>query len=63
VSAIYLMLPVSLLLAGIFLIAYWWSVRSGQFEDTTTPALRILPDEPPVSPPASQSDSHNQNTP
>lgn len=62
-SAIYLMLPVSLLLAGIFLLAYWWAVRSGQFEDTTTPALRILPDEPPPAPPDSEPDSPNQHTP
>jgi cbb3-type cytochrome oxidase maturation protein len=43
--AIYLMLPVSLLLALIFLIAYLWSVRSGQYEDTHTPSLRILADD------------------
>lgn len=44
-TAIYLMLPVSLLLAFIFLLAYIWSVRSGQYEDTATPALRPLADE------------------
>lgn len=44
-SAIYLMLPVSLLLALIFLMAYIWSVRSGQYDDTTTPALRMLADD------------------
>lgn len=44
-TAIYLMLPVSLLLALIFLIAYVWSVRSGQYEDTRTPSLRILADD------------------
>ncbi|MCU0787454.1 MAG: cbb3-type cytochrome oxidase assembly protein CcoS [Verrucomicrobia bacterium] len=44
-TAIYLMLPVSLLLALIFLIAYVWSVRSGQYDDTRTPALRILTDD------------------
>ena len=44
-TAIYLMLPVSLLLALIFLIAYIWSVRSGQYEDTSTPALRILTED------------------
>ncbi|MCU0770196.1 MAG: cbb3-type cytochrome oxidase assembly protein CcoS [Verrucomicrobia bacterium] len=44
-TAIYLMLPVSLLLALIFLIAYVWSVRSGQYEDTDTPAMRILTEE------------------
>jgi len=62
-SAIYIMLPASLLLAGIFLAAYVWSVRSGQFEDTTTPAMRILPDDKPISPEVTASDSNNQNKP
>ncbi len=62
-SAIYIMLPASLLLAGIFLAAYIWSVRSGQFEDTTTPAMRILPDDKPISPEVTASDSNNQNKP
>jgi len=44
-TAIYLMLPASLLLALIFLIAYLWSVRSGQYDDTRTPSLRILTDD------------------
>lgn len=44
-TAIYLMLPVSLLLGLIFLIAYIWSVRTGQYEDTSTPALRILTED------------------
>jgi len=43
--ALYLMLPVSLLLALIFLIAYVWSVRSGQYDDMRTPSLRILVDD------------------
>ena len=62
-SAIYLMLPVSLLLAGIFLAAYIWSVRSGQFEDTTTPAMRILPEDTTISPEVTALDSKNQNKP
>jgi len=62
-SAIYIMLPVSLLLAGFFLVAYIWSVRSGQFEDTETPALRILPEDKSISPKPSISESNNQNTP
>jgi cbb3-type cytochrome oxidase maturation protein len=33
-----------------FLIAFVWAVRSGQFDDTCTPAVRVLfdiPDSPP----------------
>jgi cbb3-type cytochrome oxidase maturation protein len=60
-SAIYFMLPASILLAGIFLAAYIWSVRSGQFEDTQTPALRILPDDKPISPEDSPSETQPQH--
>jgi cbb3-type cytochrome oxidase maturation protein len=49
VSTIYFMIPATLLIAGGFLAAYIWSVRSGQFEDTCTPAMRILPDDKPIS--------------
>ncbi len=28
--------------AGGFLIAFIWAAKSGQFDDTTTPAIRIL---------------------
>ena len=47
-TTIYLMIPVTLLIAGGFLLAYIWSVRSGQFEDTCTPAMRMLSDEKPL---------------
>jgi cbb3-type cytochrome oxidase maturation protein len=63
VSAIYIMLPVSLLLAGIALAAYIWSVRSGQFEDTQTPAMRILPDDQPLSPIQSKSEINQHDKP
>lgn len=29
-----------------FLFAFIWSVKSGQFQDTVTPSIRILLDEP-----------------
>ena len=41
-SAIYLLVLASLALAGAFLVAFIWAVRSGQYEDTATPALRKL---------------------
>ena len=62
-SAIYIMLPLSLLLAGIFLGAYIWSVRSGQFEDTQTPAMRMLPDDISSSGTPKSPDIESQNKP
>lgn len=35
----------SLVLALGFLFAFIWSVKSGQIDDTTTPAYRILDDD------------------
>ncbi len=44
---IYVLLPLSLFFGICGLLAYLWSVRSGQFEDLETPAHRILfEDEP-----------------
>jgi cbb3-type cytochrome oxidase maturation protein len=42
---LYLLIPLSVAL--VFLIAgiFWWSVRSGQFEDLEGPAYRILMDD------------------
>lgn len=37
------LIPVSLVIALAFLIAFIWAVRTGQFEDTQTPAMRMLP--------------------
>ena len=51
-SAIYLLIPLSLLVATGFLAAFIWAVRSGQYEDTQTPALRVLTEEPPGATPS-----------
>ncbi|MFN8345805.1 MAG: cbb3-type cytochrome oxidase assembly protein CcoS [Spirosomataceae bacterium] len=44
-SALILLLSVSLLVAGGFLIAFIWSVRQGQYDDDYTPSIRILFDD------------------
>ena len=58
-SAICLLISLSLLVALGFLVAFIWAVRSGQYEDTQTPSMRILMDEvassSPASPPAAKS--------
>ena len=38
----YLLIGVSLFAAIIFLGAFIWAVRNGQFDDNETPAIRIL---------------------
>jgi cbb3-type cytochrome oxidase maturation protein len=46
-SVVIILILASLSIGLVFLGAFIWSVRSGQYEDTTTPSLRILADEPP----------------
>lgn len=41
-SVIILLIFFSLLVAGCFLLAFLWAVRSGQYEDKYTPSVRIL---------------------
>lgn len=41
-SVIVILLIVSLVIAGSFLVAFFWSVNDGQFEDDYSPAQRIL---------------------
>jgi cbb3-type cytochrome oxidase maturation protein len=47
-SAIILLLVVSLLVAGSFLAAFIWGVKHHQFEDDYAPPLRILFDDKPA---------------
>lgn len=51
-SALYILILVSLVVALGFLAAYIWAVRGGQYDDTTTPSMRILMDEPATPTPA-----------
>ena len=41
----YLLIGVSLLAALIFLAAFIWAVKNGQFDDNETPPYRILFDD------------------
>jgi cbb3-type cytochrome oxidase maturation protein len=42
---IYVLITVSLIVALIFLSAFFWSVRNGQFDDDYTPSVRMLFDD------------------
>ena len=41
-SVIFVLIAVSITVAAGFLVAFLWSVKSGQYEDDYTPAIRIL---------------------
>lgn len=42
---VFMLVGFSLAFALTFLAAFIWAAKSGQFEDRTTPALRILVDD------------------
>ncbi|MDA0751446.1 MAG: cbb3-type cytochrome oxidase assembly protein CcoS [Verrucomicrobia bacterium] len=44
-SVVYILVLASLVIASGFLAGFIWAVRSGQFEDTCTPSMRVLNDE------------------
>jgi cbb3-type cytochrome oxidase maturation protein len=55
-ESVYLLIPVSVLLVFGIAIAFWWSVRSGQFDDLEGPGFRVLMDDNPPKPPAEAAD-------
>ncbi|MBY0536026.1 MAG: cbb3-type cytochrome oxidase assembly protein CcoS [Chitinophagaceae bacterium] len=46
-SAIIILLVVSISVASLFLFAFLWSVKSGQYDDELSPPLRMLFDDKP----------------
>jgi len=48
-SIIIVLIAISLIIAVSFLIAFLWSMKSGQFDDTYSPSVRMLFDNKPNS--------------
>ena len=46
-SVLYILMGTSLLVASGFLLVFVWAVKSGQFDDTGTPPMRVLSDDAP----------------
>jgi len=44
-SVIYLLLSLSILVAIVFFVAFIYSVRAGQYDDSYTPSVRMLFDD------------------
>ena len=42
---LYLLIPLSVAFVFLIGVFFWWSLRSGQFEDLEGPAYRILRDD------------------
>ena len=44
-SVVIILILASLAVALLFLAGFIWAVRSGQYEDTVTPSLRVLAED------------------
>ena len=56
-EVVYLLVPVSVVLVFGIAVAFWWSVKSGQFDDLEGSSMRILiDDEDEPSPPSAAED-------
>jgi len=44
-SALFILIGISILVAASFLAAFLWSVKNGQFDDDYTPSVRMLFDD------------------
>jgi cbb3-type cytochrome oxidase maturation protein len=61
-SALFVLIGISIIVAGAFLAAFLWSVKSGQYEDDYTPSIRMLFDnDNRTLPPAEKSLPKTQN--
>lgn len=49
-SALYLLIPLSIGLVGAAIWAFFWAVNHGQFEDLDSPATSVLDDDAPPHP-------------
>lgn len=43
-ESLYLLIPVSVAIVFLIGLVFWWSLRSGQFDDMEGPAYRVLMD-------------------
>ena len=46
-EVLYILLPLALCFAACAVAVFVWAARAGQFDDLTTPALRVLHDDAP----------------
>ncbi len=44
-ESLYLLIPLSVALVFVIALIFWWSVRSGQFDDLEGPGFQVLMDD------------------
>lgn len=57
-ESVFLLIPVSVVLVFVIAAIFWWSVKSGQFDDLEGPSFKILMDDDKI---AENKNSNNEN--
>lgn len=58
-NILYLLIGISIFMALIFLLAFFWASKTGQHDDTYTPSVRMLfDDEDKAMPPEKGDEDH-----
>lgn len=55
-ESLYILIPLSVVLVFVIGIIFWWSLRSGQYDDMEGPAYRMLMDDRDPPPKSAQND-------
>lgn len=61
-SVIFLLIAIGIIVAGGFLAAFIWSVKSGQYDDDYTPSVRMLFDNYKAEEVSEKQDSESADT-
>lgn len=61
-ESIYLLVPISVILVFAIAVIFWWSVRSGQFDDLEGPGFRVLMDDDERPPQSVDADGKKDNS-
>ena len=61
-ESLYLLIPLSVVLVFVIAAVFWWSLKSGQFDDLEGPAYRILMDDDRSRPEAAPAVSDGSDT-
>ncbi|MCK0506277.1 cbb3-type cytochrome oxidase assembly protein CcoS [Aromatoleum anaerobium] len=51
-ESLYILIPLSVVLVFVIGVIFWWSLKSGQYDDMEGPAYRVLMDDRDAPPPA-----------
>ncbi|WP_273428747.1 cbb3-type cytochrome oxidase assembly protein CcoS [Chitinibacter tainanensis] len=62
-ESLYLLIPLSLLIALGIGVIFWWFIKSGQSDDLEGPGWRIVQDDDHIHPSAPQSQAGGEKNP